>query len=113
MPWLEPRLQQIGDAERIGLDGERGVRAARRGHEGPVGDIEVFELPGAAARVEHGAFGVVAEPRAAEDMVGDAGRRVDRRVYAALSLDGILALPAVAPVTDDPRALLGEHIHQV
>src|ERR1044072_5076050 len=68
----QPPEEGLADAQRVGLDGQGRVGAARGRHEGAVGDVEVLELPGAVVGVEHRVGWIGPEARAAEDVGGGA-----------------------------------------
>src|ERR1043166_9873270 len=71
-----PSCQDVGDAEGIGLDGQRRISAAGGGHEAAISDIEVVERPGAAVGIEHRIGLVGAEARPSQNVVGAARQLV-------------------------------------
>src|SRR3569832_415598 len=87
----EALLHLIGDVERDGLDGGGRIDAARGDEQAAVDDEEVLHVMRTAPFIDHGAFGIGAHPRSAEQMpAAIEDRRVDVDVGGAGSFENLL-----------------------
>src|SRR6185437_13623810 len=87
----EPLLYAVGDAKRVGDDGQGRVHRADGRKKARIRQIEVVELVRLAVEIEHGGLGVGSETRGAGLMGGAAERDILSQIERALEEDGVVA----------------------